>query len=420
MFHEQSPLDPKTMAFKGTKLHHLHAVESLDSKAKTGISLHCHTQYSKENLDFLPHYADRIPIIARLWRREYKHYREREQRDINFDTAFWTPPLTPELVYSTEKKQLADVGLNAIVSITDHDCIEANLCVNSDDPSTNAPISMEWTVPFDCGFFHLGVHNLPPESARTISATLLEYTFDPSLHSTENLDDLFQILEDLPEVLVVLNHPLWDIEMVGKLKHDVLLAAFLKIHGRWIHALEVNGFRTWSENKATAELADSLGKPVVAGGDRHGCTPNTIINISDCVTFAEYADEIRNSDRNGIALMPQYERPLCSRQLESFAEILGDYPQLPNDRSRWVHRIFFDIGDGKGLQSISDLGVVTGPVWMRGAIRTLGVLGSPRLALLFRFARRKADRVPYEFVDSHVESAEIEDIPRNLSSEPVT
>src|SRR6187402_1900905 len=137
------------MVLKRTRLHTLLRSDQLVSKAKTGLSLHCHTEYSRESLDFLPVYADHIPVIARLWRHEYKLYREREGRSIDFTTAYWTPPLTPHLVYAGEKEQINNAGLNAIVSITDHDCIDANLAVSSSDLSQRIPISMEWTVPFD-------------------------------------------------------------------------------------------------------------------------------------------------------------------------------------------------------------------------------------------------------------------------------
>ena len=407
------------MVLKRTRLHTLLRSDQLVSKAKTGLSLHCHTEHSRESLDFLPVYADRIPAIASLWRREYKRYREREGRCIDFSTAYWAPPLTPHLVYSAEKEQINNAGLNAIVSITDHDCIDANLAVISSDPSQRVPISMEWTVPFDRGFFHLGIHNLPREHASTIAGSLLEYTYNASTRSAGRLDELFSLLQDIPEVLIILNHPLWDIEMVGADLHEWLLSEFVKAHGRWFHALEVNGFRSWSENRAVIKMAESLDLPVVAGGDRHGYRPNTVINVSNRETFGEYTADIRNAKRNEVALMPQYERPLISRQLESFAEILGEYPQLGRDRSRWVHRIFFDIGDGKGLRSIFDLGVIKGPFWMRSAIRTLGILGSPRMALLFRVARNRADRVPSTFDKSEFSVSDIEDISRNLSSEPV-
>jgi hypothetical protein len=144
-----------------------------------------------------------------------------------------------------------------------------------------------------------------------------------------------------------------------------------------------------------------------------------VINISNTDTFDGYADELRNEKRNEIVLMPQYERPLISRQLESFAEILGHYPQLGAERTRWMQRMFFDVGDGKGLRSVFDLGVKKGPFWMRAAIRVLGVLGSPQIALLFRVARSRADRVPSTIDESQFWASDVEDISRNLSSEPV-
>src|SRR4030095_301147 len=320
------------MVLERTRLHILSRSDQLVSKAKTGLSLHCHTENSRESVDFLPVYADRIPVIAKLWRREYKLYREREGRCINFSTAYWTPPLTPHLVYSSEREQINNAGLDAIVSITDHDCIDANLTVNSSDPAKEVTISMEWTVPFDCGFFHLGIHNLPRGDASNIVDLLLEYTYDESIRSAGRLDELLSLLENIPGILIVLNHPLWDIEIVGADLHRWLLAEFIKNHGRWVHALEVNGFRSWSENKAVIEMAEALDSPVVAGGDRHGYKPNTLINISNCETFGEYASDIRNAKRSEVALMPQYERPLISRSEESFAEIFGHLPQLGKDR----------------------------------------------------------------------------------------
>lgn len=393
----------------------MHESGNLRQTATAGVSLHCHTQYSKENLDFLPHYAKRIPVIAGFFNRECKLYRKREGRCIDWTTAYWTPPMTPKLVYETEAKQINDAGLDAIVSITDHDCIEANLAVSS----SKAPISMEWTVPFDCGFFHLGIHNMPAERATEITDTLLTFTFDPSRHSTKNLDELFAMLEEIPGILIVFNHPLWDIERVGKQMHGKLLADFLRLHGRWMHALEINGFRSWSENKAVIEIAESLDLPIVAGGDRHGCQPNTIINISDCGSFDEYAETIRTTKRSDVVLMPAYERPILSRQLRSFAEIVGHYPQFADGRQLWMDRIFFDLGDGFGLRSLSEHGMIRGPLWLRMAVRTLGILGNPKLAVLFRLARGKADRVPAAFDNEDFVIHEIDDLAGNLSSEPV-
>src|SRR3982750_2381542 len=140
---------------------------------------------------------------------------------------------------------------------------------------------------------------------------------------------MFSMLSDLPGVLVVLNHPLWDIEIAGRQRHEVLLKNFVREHGRWIHAFEINGFRTWSENKAVIEMAEALDIPVVTGGDRHGCKANTVINLSSCETFEEFVEEIRIDRRSEVVLMPEYRQPIHSRQLQSFAEILKHYPDFP-------------------------------------------------------------------------------------------
>ncbi|MDQ2746331.1 MAG: glycerate kinase, partial [Acidobacteriota bacterium] len=269
------------MNLKRTRLHILHKPKDLSKEAKTGVSLHCHTEFSKEMLDFVPHYAAKLPIISYFWHREKKIHLEKRGKELKFEGAYWTPPLTADEVYNLEKSQINDVGLDAIASITDHDCIDANLKINEQIPNGQAPISMEWTVPFEYGFFHVGVHNLPPDRALELSKTLLDFTFDKENHNAAKLNEMLAMLHALPEVLVILNHPLWDIEIVGKEKHRLLLKNFLKEHGRWIHAFEVNGFRSWSENKAVIEMAEALGIPLVTGGDRHGCKPNTVLNLTN-------------------------------------------------------------------------------------------------------------------------------------------
>ena len=42
------------MNLQNTKLHFLNQENMLEKVSKTGISLHCHTQFSKESLDFIP------------------------------------------------------------------------------------------------------------------------------------------------------------------------------------------------------------------------------------------------------------------------------------------------------------------------------------------------------------------------------
>lgn len=407
------------MNLKRTRLHILHKPKDLSKEATTGVSLHCHTEHSKEMLDFIPHYAKKLPIISYFWKREQIIHRERRGKELVFDDAYWQPPLTAEEVYKIEKDQINEAGLEAITSITDHDSIEANLKINEATANEQAPISMEWTVPFEFGFFHVGVHNLPKERAVELAKTLLDYTFNKENHTTARLSEMFAMLHALPEVLVVLNHPLWDIEIVGKEKHALLLKNFLKEHGRWIHALEINGFRKWSENKAVIEMAEALNLPIVTGGDRHGCKPNTVINLTDSKTFAEFAEEIRVDKRSQVALMPEYKQPLHSRQLQSFAEILRHYPEFPEGRRRWFDRVYYDY-DGLGLRKVSVHWEFGGPKWLQLATWTLGVSGSPRLRPLFRLAMKREDRVPQDASQTNFEIPDLQEIAGSLTAEQAT
>ncbi len=405
------------MNLQRTKLHISREPQDLSDRATTGVSLHCHTEYSKEMLDFVPHYAEKLPIIAHFWRKERDSYVEREGKAIDFSTAYWSPPLTPQMVYDIESKQINDANLDSFVSITDHDHINGNLTIVENRQEKSVPISMEWTVPFEFGFFHLGVHNLPQDSAAEITTTLLDYTFNKEFHGAERLNELFAMLSEIPQVLVILNHPIWDIEMVGAVRHEILLKSFIRTHGQWIHAFEINGFRSWSENKAVIEMAEALGIPIATGGDRHGCKPNTVINLTNAASFEEFVDEIRVEKKSQVVLMPEYEQPLHSRQLQSFSEILSHYPDFVEDRRRWFDRVFFDNGDGKGVVPLSGHGwKLGGPKWLRLAIKTLGFLGSPTVRPVFRVVRKRKDRVPVNASATRFEIPDLTELSGELSS----
>jgi hypothetical protein len=112
----------------------------------------------------------------------------------------------------------------------------------------------------------------------------------------DGLRDLFVLLNEAPETLVVLNHPLWDIEFIGAERHQACLMDFLAEHGEWIHAFEINGFRSWREHRMVMMLAEDLGYPVVTGGDRNGCQANTVLNLTRATRFADFVAEIREVD----------------------------------------------------------------------------------------------------------------------------
>jgi len=404
------------MSLKRTKLNILPKRTSLRGRAKTGVSLHCHTQFSREMLDFVPYYASKLPIISFFWHRERDNYQARSGKKIDFSDAFWSPPLPPETVFKAEKEQIESVDLDAIVSLSDHDCIDANITVN-EKTGKHSPISLEWTVPFEYGFFHVGVHNLPKDRSREITDQLLDYTFTPEIQNNSRLNELFAMLNEDAEILVVLNHPLWDIELVGKEKHETLLSHFLIKMGTWIHALEINGFRSWSENKAVIELAEAFDMPVVTGGDRHGCRPNTVINVTESRTFEEFVEEVRVDKHSEIVLMPEYRLPLHSRQLQSFSEILTYYPEFSEGRERWFDRVHYDVGDGHGVRPLSVHWKHGGPRWLRMAIWTLGFLGSPSMRPIFTLARRAKDKVPSSPAKIRFEIPELEGIENAAAAE---
>jgi hypothetical protein len=89
---------------------------------RTGVSLHCHTKFSREALDFLPHYAAKIPFVGKRFVRMCQDYEMRHGRPLDFAQAWWTPPVTPRVLHDAEVQHLeATLGVQGIVSITDHD-----------------------------------------------------------------------------------------------------------------------------------------------------------------------------------------------------------------------------------------------------------------------------------------------------------
>lgn len=370
-----------------TELQFLKKGETLLSEATTGVSLHCHTLHSKELLDFVPYYAERIPVVSQLWRRSMKRRQENNGALPNFKAGFWEPPLNAEAVVRSESDHIAGLGLESIVSITDHDSINAGLELSG----TGTPISMEWTVPFRGAFFHVGVHDLPRSEAREIADFLLAYTYASGYPDENRLLALLDMLGKYDGVLVVLNHPIWDIEMIGQIAHERALAEFLSIYKTHIHALEVNGFRTWSENQLVLDLAADLGLPVVSGGDRHCCRPNTMINLTDAANFPDFVHEIRVERRSRVAVMPEYHVPLPSRQLASIRQILFDSSRYGEERQLWSDRVFLDSGDGRGIISLTKQWNGRRPFWTHLAIAAVGILGHPAMRPLIAAAVGDAD-----------------------------
>ncbi|AEP13700.1 hypothetical protein Cabther_B0702 [Chloracidobacterium thermophilum B] len=341
---------------------------------RTGVSLHCHTKFSREVLDFIPHYAAKIPLVAGRFARLCQRYEARHGRPLDFTQAWWTPPVTPRVLHDAEVRHMeATLGVRGIVSITDHDEIEA--CCGLRAMGEDVPISTEWTVPFGVAYFHVGVHNLPPDHARAIAEELFAFTKDPEARARPDvLEELFSMLNALPGVLVVLNHPLWDIENIGQAQHLAALKNFLDRYKRWLHALEINGFRSWRENLDVARLARELELPLVSGGDRHGLSPNTVVNLTDAATFEAMVEELRVARRSHVVVLPTYQENMLLRVFEAAAQILDDYPDYPEGQRHWTERLFFLDEHGQP-QSLRQCWSDHSPLWARVATWVFRQLG---------------------------------------------
>jgi hypothetical protein len=141
-------------------------------------------------------------------------------------------------------------------------------------------------------------------------------------------------------VLVVFNHPLWNQAQIGELRDGHVLNRFLSGHARFLHALEFNATRGSRENKAAQELAQRWRLPLVSGGDRHGCEPSVVLNVTRAQSFPEFVREIRQEQRSHVVVMPQYTAPLSLRTARTLLDVIRDYPEFPEGSRRWDDRVF--------------------------------------------------------------------------------
>ncbi len=322
-----------------TRVERFQAGSSHYFRYRSGVSLHSHTMHSKESLRRLPTYIEKFPIGGYILEREMGRLHLYQGWNFNFEKYYWTPPLSPREAYELESNTIQEIlGLQPLVSLTDHDNIEAGLHLRMLGPTENAPISVEWTAPFAGSVFHIGVHNLPVMRATEWINMLQEFTLNPAV---EKLTGLLAGLNACPSVLVVLNHPYWTAENIDPHVHLRALVLFLERYKPRIHALELNGMRSRRENREVLALGEATSMPVISGGDRHGCEPNASLNLTRATTFEAFVWEIREERRSEILLMPQYFDPLPLRLLENTWHALADAPG-EFGRSHWMSRVFFE------------------------------------------------------------------------------
>jgi hypothetical protein len=343
---------------------------------RAGVCLHGHTMHSQECLSFLPRYLHAVPGISQIVR----HYERPRagRRGVDFAQAYWTPPLAPAAALQLEREQIERFDLKALISLTDHDDIEAGLALQVTASRDEAPISVEWTVPYAGSIFHLGIHNLPVREERLWMAAMAQYTAAPV---EDGLAELLAALSRMPEVLIVLNHPFWLEEGIEETGHRAALQRFRRECLGWIHALELNGTRGWTENAEALALAQFHGLPVISGGDRHGCEPGSCLNLTDANTFAEFVAEVR-AGQSTLLFMPQYKEPLALRVLETGWDILRPYPEYPG-RERWIDRVFYRGEEGLA-RPLSQIWNDRVPAMVAGATGLVQAVATTKLRLALR------------------------------------
>lgn len=346
----------------------------------TGVCLHGHTMYSQECLSFLPRYVRQVPGVSHILRQH--------DPPVDFERAYWTPPLSPAAALHVEREQIGNLELLPLVSITDHDDIEAGLALQVTADRRETPVSVEWTVPYESSILHLGIHNLPVHGDRVWMAAMAAYTSQPN---EAYLLELLSAFAAIPEVLIVLNHPFWLEEGVKGPDHDRALGRILRECIEWIHAFELNGTRSWRENAATMALARAYSRPVISGGDRHACEPAACINLTNARTFSGFVGEIR-AGHSTIVFMPRYREPMALRILEASWDVLRNYPEYPG-RERWTDRIYYRGEDGNA-RPLSTIWKDETPWMLDGAKRVLELFATTKLRSAIRLLLTQRGEIP--------------------------
>ena len=310
---------------------------------RSGVSLHSHTNQSKETLDFLANLGNQYPLIRPLISRLERRSKAAHGVRIDYAKSYWTPPMTPKLAFDLESRQIENLDVASMVSITDHDNINAPMLLRTVPSARAIPVSVEWSAPYGVQSFHLGIHNLPSARAADWMRVLEDFTARPS---DGELTQILAALHQEPNVLVVFNHPMWDLYLVGQEKHEFLVNEFIQKNGTWLHALELNGLRHWDENRAVRQLAAQWNMLLISGGDRHGVEPNANINLTDATSFTEFVHEIRREKKSNVLFMPQYAEPWKHRILQSTMDAIRHYPEFPQGSRTWDERVYHPDAQG--------------------------------------------------------------------------
>ncbi len=365
---------------------HVHPKQSrfsFPAGIRSAVSLHGHSECSRETLEFIPKIARNIPLVARFYERGREQYHKENGRPLDLGEWYWRPHVTPAGLIRSELEHLHEkLALPGLVSLTDHDTVEGPAALRA--AGLDVPLSVEWSVPFDRCLFHLGVHGISPDAIDGMMAAFAAYTAGSPAGSVSKLAEILEALGECAGTLVVLNHPCWDLAGAGQMRHDSTLLAFLRGFRHRIHALELNGYRHWNENRDVLPLARGFNIPVVGGGDRHGLAPNSIVNVTRAATFEEFAHELRVDRTSRCVVFPEYTEPFVGRVLKGACEVLRPQPHHHRKQKTWPERVFVTI-DGVE-HSVASLWEGE-PLWLRSIVAATRVIGSAPFDALFRLTR---------------------------------
>jgi hypothetical protein len=386
---------------KGSQISYLWKNPDAARNFTTGVSLHSHTNRSKETLDFVVKAISGNGFWGQLFRRLEGIHAKHSVLKLDYARAYWTPPLTPRLAFDLERRQIeSKLQRPALISITDHDNIEAPQLLRTITSARHIPVSVEWTTPFgkdQC--FHLGIHNLPSAQGAEWMRTFAAFTANPS---DARLTELLSALHALPNVLIVFNHPMWDLYEIGSARHALRVEEFMQQNGDFIHAMELNGLRGWNENRVVRALAARWNKLVISGGDRHGTEPNGNLNLTNATSFNEFVYEVRNERQSHILFMPQYAQPWKHRIMRSMVDAVRNYPEFPEGSRRWDERVYHP--DANGIPRPVSALWPTGhaPLTLRFSVQLVRLMGSAPFSGSLRLAWNESRQLHFALGEGEV------------------
>jgi predicted metal-dependent phosphoesterase TrpH len=326
---------------------------------RSWVSLHNHSCYSTENIAslnwvvklwYMRPMARLLQLAFGLARGERLDYRE----------VTYHPPVTPDALRLVEQDKARRLGLPGLIfAVTDHDEIRGGLelLARRSEMAGLLPLGLELSLSFDGYLFHLGVTGLPPATASEEHA---------GLQAACRRGDHAWVFDRLRRLgcLVVLNHPLlpWGTES----RPDEAASGLLARHGQAIDALEYNAMRTVTENRRVLELAGTVGKPVVGGGDSHLLLAGAAGCATRAETFAGFVDEVR-SGRTTTVVTRDYFSPLGWKLTLRVLSFIAEYRAIAHFRGQPVSRIL-----GSRRVALDPVGRVAG--WSLKAVRRLGRL----------------------------------------------